>query len=70
MTVTQLHPDADPNHILQRNKEAFESVILVGWDTNGYLRIDTTDNWTPSDILWVLEKAKEHILSVGDEDEA
>jgi hypothetical protein len=66
MTVTTLHPNKDPNAILARNKDSFESVFIVGWDNNSILRIDATDNWGPADILWVLEKAKQHILSFGD----
>lgn len=66
MTVTQLHPNSDANLILERNKGEFDSVFLLGWDHAGELRIDTTDNWSPMEILWALEKAKQQLLTIGD----
>ena len=66
MSVTQLYPNSDANVVLERNKGAYDSVFMLGWDTEGELRIDTTDNWSPMDILWALEKAKQQLLTIGD----
>jgi len=60
--VTELHPDSNPNYILEQAFSQYESLLLLGYDEEGYLSSMSSTNLTKGDLLWLVEMFKQEIL--------
>jgi hypothetical protein len=58
--VTKL--DLPVERVLEAAKERLESVVLVGWDTEGELYFASTIA-DGGDVNWLLDKAKQALLA-------
>lgn len=61
--ITRL--DLPPDQILEAAKQQLESVVVIGWTTEGeeYFATNLADGGT---ALWLLERCKRELLSHGD----
>jgi hypothetical protein len=58
----------DPQRVLSKALEAgLSSAIVIGYDADGKFYFGSTDSDGPS-VLWDLEKAKQMLLSIVDEE--
>lgn len=64
--VILLQPALDPNVVLKESIGQFESVIVLGYDTNGCLDARASLNLKRSDILWIIEYFKIFTLLPGE----
>jgi hypothetical protein len=60
--VTELYPDSNPNYILEQAFSQYESLLLLGYDEEGYLSSMSSTNLTKGDLLWLVEMFKQEIL--------
>ena len=60
--VTDLHPERNPNYVLEQAFFQFESLLLLGYDKDGYLSSMASTNLTTGDLLWLVEMFKQEIL--------
>ena len=61
--VRQVSLDADT--VLDKAKDNYASVVVVGWDKEGFLDVRSTNNLDQKDILWLITMF-EHKIMNGD----
>ncbi|WP_033931788.1 hypothetical protein [Vibrio cholerae] len=58
----------DPDNVLEIAKGNYESVIVLGYDKDGYLDGRASTNLTRENILWLLEQFKhKYVLNMSNE---
>ena len=62
--VTRL--DLPPDRILEAAKGQLETVAIFGWDHDGNLYA-ASNKADGGDLLWLMEKAKALLLSMGED---
>jgi len=65
MTIHTLHPDKDPNVILERCKGMYTALLVIGWSKENEMLIDATENLPAQDALWLVEQFKMMLLMSG-----
>ncbi len=66
MKVVNIHGAAqNPDHVLNEAKGEYESVLIIGYDKEGYMDIRASTNLTAKDISWLIDTFK-HKLINGD----
>ena len=61
--VIKLHPAADPNTVLSGAMDVYDSVVVLGWDTDGGFSGRSSLNLEIADALLLVELFKAAILS-------
>lgn len=61
--VIKLHPAADPNTVLAGAMDVYDSVVVLGWDTEGGFSGRSSLNLEIADALLLVELFKAAILS-------
>lgn len=61
--ITRL--DLPVDRVLDAAKDKMDSVVICGWDKDGVLYFASTIG-DGGEVLWLLEKAKEALLMVGE----
>lgn len=58
----------NPDNVLEIAKGSYESVIVLGYDKDGYLDGRASTNLTRENILWLLEQFKhKYVLNMSNE---
>lgn len=52
----------DPNVVLGEAKDAFDSLVLIGWGKNGELDARASLNLTSADIHWLVPVFQQKLL--------
>lgn len=53
----------DPDHVLEKSKGEYKSVLVIGWDQEGILEIRSSLNLQGMECLWMVEKFKLKLLN-------
>lgn len=52
-----------PDNVLEQAVGCYESVLIIGWDVDGFLDIRSSTNLNTSDILYLVDKFKHKLLN-------
>jgi ribosomal protein S15P/S13E len=55
--------ELDADTLLDRAKEVYTHVVTVGWDSESKLNLRATSNLRNEDVVFILELAKNMVLS-------
>ena len=59
--VGEVSLDADT--VLEKAKDNYSSVLVVGWDKEGFLDVRSTNNLDQKDILWLITMFEHNIIN-------
>lgn len=65
-SVVKFYPqDAakDPNNVLEQAINQYESVIVLGWDKEGFLDARASTNLSHEQVLWIISKFTHKLLN-------
>lgn len=68
MTVKVLHPEKSADSTLEDAVGAYDTVITIGFNKEGYIETRCTDNWDVATIIYALEQVKILFLLENHED--
>jgi hypothetical protein len=61
--VDKIRDFVSVDEMLKEAAGNFKSAIIIGYDNDGYLSVNTTGNIKCRDILWMIEEYKIRLLS-------
>lgn len=64
---TPIDAAKDPDVVLEKAKGSYKSVLILGWDKEGYLDPRASLNLTGREMLWLVEVFKTKLVA-GDYD--
>ena len=63
MSVQEIHQAKKPDNVLEMAKGNYESLFIIGYDTNGNLDARGTTNINNAEVLWLIELFKVKLLN-------
>jgi len=70
--VTKMYPKnaADnPDYVLEQAVGEYSAVMLLGYDKQKKLELRTSTNMNRKEMLWIMERVKAIIISLGEEND-
>ena len=70
--VTKMYPKnaADnPDFVLEQAVGEYSAVMLLGYDKQKKLELRTSTNMNRKEMLWIMERVKAIIISLGEEND-
>lgn len=70
--VTKMYPKnaADnPDNVLEQAVGEYSAVMLLGYDKQKKLELRTSTNMNRKEMLWIMERVKAIIISLGEEND-
>lgn len=59
----------NPDNVLEQSIGEYESVLIMGYDKEGYLDIRASTNLTQAQLLWMIERFKHKMINGDYSDE-
>jgi len=63
MTVREIHQAKKPDNVLEMAKGGYESLFIIGYDSNGNLDARGSTNMKSTEVLWLIELFKVKLLN-------
>jgi len=63
MTVREIHQAKKPDNVLEMAKGTYDSLFIIGYDTNGNLDARGTTNINNAEVLLLIELFKAKLLN-------
>lgn len=70
--VTKMYPKnaADnPDYVLEQAVGEYSAVMILGYDKQKKLELRTSTNMNRKEMLWIMERVKAIIISLGEEND-
>ena len=60
--INKNQPAIDADQVLEKSKGTYKAMLVIGYNQDGYLEVNTTKNLDCAQVLWLIENYKKLLL--------